>query len=258
MRASRHHSLARGVVAHQVRAEPIARTRDRGAKGTRGGVFVVVVVFFVFVVVATSVNHAEHALEVGLRLGVLVPRREERRGVSRRRGLAASRRRRARTARRRETLHLVRGDHTRAEPALGGVERLADGRGHVARGRLELGRRRCRGRRVHRASRPHRFAVGRRGHHRPGVPRGSTGGRLVAWEVPHRVVVRSRAVCQEMRRVIRAHGRVASRVGEAQLALEALALRAKPVPRRGHLHPACARARASWRPMKRRALQKSF
>ena len=71
-----------------MRAEPVARARDRRAKGTRGSVFVVVFVVFV---VAVAVNHAEHAFEVGLRLGILVPRREERRGVSRRLYLAASR-----------------------------------------------------------------------------------------------------------------------------------------------------------------------
>ena len=180
---ARRAPASRGVIAQQVRAEPVARARDRRAKG--GG--------------ASSSSssssssspcrrHAEHAFEVGLRLGILVP-------AARRRGVSRRLYRRVATAHHAyrmgmQTLHLVRGDDTRAGP-LGGIERLGWMRSCRSWATRAWATEAPRAPRL-RASRPHRFAIWRRGHRRPGF----RGHRLT----PHRRGgptprrVRSRAV----------------------------------------------------------------
>ena len=242
VRASSH-----DVFAFRIVAEAAAATRRRGGLVAVGGVRGVF----------GTVEHSEDALEVRARLGVGVfgaeagqrlrfggsSERAEREGLARGaddgrlggRGVGfgeagGAARGHFHAAGRREALHLVRRDDTRAKAALGGVERLADVDGEIF-GRLGKG---GRGRRARLARRRRRAGEGSRvlRIRRSAIRRRRRGRRVrVVVVVPHGVVrLRRGAVRQEVRPVVHADGRVGNHLGARQLTLEALALRAEFLP----------------------------
>ena len=266
VRASSHDVFAFGIVA-----ETAAATRRRGGLVAVGGVRGVF----------GTVEHSEDALEVRARLGVGVfgaeagqrlrfggsSERAEREGLARGaddgrlggRGVGfgeagGAARGHFHAAGRREALHLVRRDDTRAKAALGGVERLADVDGEIF-GRLGKG---GRGRRARLACRRRRAGEGSRvlRIRRSAIRRRRRGRRVrVVVVVPHGVVrLRRGAVRQEVRPVVHADGRVGNHLGARQLTLEALALRAEFLPRGGHRARGSARSCAASHPRARRAL----
>ena len=199
VRASSH-----DVFAFRIVAEAAAATRRRGGLVAVGGVRGVF----------GTVEHSEDALEVRARLGVGVfgaeagqrlrfggsSERAEREGLARGaddgrlggRGVGfgeagGAARGHFHAAGRREALHLVRRDDTRAKAALGGVERLADVDGEIF-GRLGKG---GRGRRARLARRRRRAGEGSRvlRIRRSAIRRRRRGRRVpVVVVVPHGVV----------------------------------------------------------------------